>query len=114
MNIFIAIILTAELIIMFAIIGMIWHFDRKVIVLIQRIDENRPKLQEKLKNIRKQVEKYTLSIGKFCDFVRHQRENFIFPILQSLIIYFLMFCVSKKKRKVLATFRLVCALRDCL
>ena len=114
MYFFIATIFTAELIIAGAIVCSIYKLDKKVLLLSQKVEESRPKIQAALKSLRENIGETVTAVKDICIFIEKQRERYLVKLIQNVLAILLMFMLRGKSKKYVSAIELAMAIGKIL
>lgn len=113
MYLFIAIILTAELIIAVTVVCLTVYADKKVAEFNKKVEEFKPRLQAEISAAKDAVAKFVSGVHKLCEFACRQREKYIISTIQNVLIYLLLIFLKGKSRKCVSALQLAFTLKDC-
>lgn len=98
-KIFFATFFIAELIIALAVITKIRQFDKCVNSLNALICENKGKLRDSLKDFKWLLVECVNGFNKVKSHIQHKKEEYLFGILKTLLIYACIFLLKGKYKK---------------
>lgn len=114
MYMFIAIVFIAELIIFFQLISLIMKIDKKVCDINSCVKEFNPLAKTYMQYLRCLTSTFLSKLNTGIEFVKKQREKFIFKSITTVALYCMLLLFRLKKVRLRRIGNLVGAIRDIL
>ncbi len=99
MFLFIATIFIAELIIAVTLILYIVRADRAVLKLNEQVEEYKPQIKAALEGIKEGIREINDKQEIVVEYLRKKRDQWLFKMLQTVLIYLLLFLFRGKCKK---------------